>query len=191
MIMNKRCICEQDGGCVEQGEPCLMFRSKERWTEAGMPIRDEDKDIVTLLVKVKKKFDAKKNYDKKGKFNKESKEKFINELETTTMNLAPRNWRERIQGDKALRAEVRQRKAAVLEDFIGCNSTRCWCCWCGGGGAGAGLVEVEVLVWWCWCGRGGGAGVVVLVLVWWRWWCGVVVVLVQVLGAGGGVQGGG
>ena len=150
MIVKKRCVCEKEGGCVEQGEPCLMYRSKERWIEAGMPIRDDDKDIVTMLVKVKKKFDAKKNYDKKGKFKEEAKAKFIRDLETTTMNLAPRNWRERIQGDKVMRAEARQRKAAVLEDFVGCNSTRCWC--------GYGLVLV-----WLWSGAG-------VVLVWWCWW---------------------
>ena len=122
---------------MEQGQPCLMRKVKERWSEAGMPIRDEDRDIINVIVKLKKRFDAKKNYAKKGKLKEEAKKKFKSDLETTTLNLAPRNWRERILAEKVMKMAARQKKAAVLEDYVGIDCTRWW--WCGG----------VLVVWWC------------------------------------------
>ena len=141
------------GGCVEVNKPCLIKRSKDRWTEAGMPIKDDDRGIVAIIVKIKKKFDAKQNYERRGKLKEEAKEKFKTELE----NIAAINWRERILKDKSVRAEARHRKVSVLEDYIGYNSTRCWgWCWC--------WYWLWVWCWcWCWCrcwelGRGSRRG---------------------------------
>ena len=110
-----------------------------------MPIKDDDRGIVAIIVKIKKKFDAKKNYEKRGKLKEEAKEKFKTELENSTVNLAPNNWRERILKDRSVRAEARHRKVSVLEDYIGYNSTRCWgWCWC--------WCWCWFWVWcWCWC----------------------------------------
>ena len=104
-----------------RGLPCLLAKLKERWEEAGLPIKDRDHQIIEILTKLKADFDKLK----RKKFNnEESKQEAINKLKMKTVNLAPIDWKTRIMSDRILWAQAKADKVELLDDYIGPMATR-------------------------------------------------------------------
>ena len=49
---------------------------------------------------------------------------YINKIRSTTFNIAPSDWRQRMVEDVGLMADWRKRKIAQIEDYIGKESSR-------------------------------------------------------------------
>ena len=49
---------------------------------------------------------------------------YINKIRSTTFNIAPSDWRQRVVEDVGLMADWRKRKIAQIEDYIGKESSR-------------------------------------------------------------------
>ena len=112
--------CGEEGGCLGRGLPCLLAKLKERWEEAGLPIKDRDHHIIEILTKLKADFDKLK----RKKFNnEESKQEAINKLKMKTVNLAPIDWKTRIMSDRILWAQAKADKVELLDDYIGPMAT--------------------------------------------------------------------
>ena len=46
---------QEEGGCVAMGRPCPLYLGKQRWVEAGLPIK-EDKVIREKMQRLRGKF---------------------------------------------------------------------------------------------------------------------------------------
>ena len=117
----RRGICNILGGCMEKGSPCLLLKIKERWIEAGLPIIDNDYKIIEKVAKLNAEFTKKRRYTKLTVI---KKEEYVNKLKTTTLNLAPSNYKVRIKADQILSAAQNFDKITLLEDYIGPTATR-------------------------------------------------------------------
>ena len=120
-IVGRKAVCLEPGGCVELGIHCLLFKVKERWVEGGFPTFVMDNDIVRKLKTLKATFDKMKN---NPRVKAEEKAKFVNKLQTTTMNLAPLGWERIILREQFLTSSTNRERIRVLQDFIGKTATR-------------------------------------------------------------------
>jgi len=110
------CLLGKPGSCGGQDSPCLLFKVKERWVEAGFPIVDIDNKIIYKLTNLKKKFDKKKG---DRKLNQEEKVEFNQQLAKTTFSLAPVDWKQRIMADSFLLSATKKDRVRVLLDYVG------------------------------------------------------------------------
>ena len=120
-MVGRKTVCLDSGGCVELGIHCLLYKVKERWVESGFPIYLIDNHIVRKLVNLKASFDKKKN---NVRLKAEEKARFVNHLQTTTMNLAPLDWERQILREQFLTGTTNRERIQVLQDFIGETATR-------------------------------------------------------------------
>ena len=102
------------------GVPCLMARVKERWIESKMPLQKDDFNILRIMKKVKSKFDTKN----KNRLSEMTRRAFVESLQKTTMNLAPRDWEAEINADRVLSREQHKSKIAILRDYISPGASR-------------------------------------------------------------------
>ena len=58
-LSGRKSVCLESGGCRERGVPCLVFKVKEQWVEAGIPTFNEDRQIISKLSNLKSLFDKK------------------------------------------------------------------------------------------------------------------------------------
>ena len=117
----KRGICRLQGGCMENESPCLLFKIKERYLEASLPILDNDYHIIQKITKLNDGFLIKKRNTRLAD---EAKEEYVNKLRRTTLNLAPADFKRRIRGDQILSAVQHYQKITLMEDYVGPNATR-------------------------------------------------------------------
>ena len=120
-VVGRKSIFPKPGGWVELGNHCLLFKVKERWVESGFPTFLLDKHIIRKLINLKASFDKKKN---NPRIKAEEKERFVNKLKTTTMNLAPLDWERTILREQFLTASTNRERVRVLQDYIGDQATR-------------------------------------------------------------------
>ena len=120
-LSGRKSVCLESGGCRERGVPCLMFKVKEQWVEAGIPTFNEDRQIISKLSNLKSLFDKKRN---NKKLSNQNKQIFLDKLQHTTLNLAPVDWEDRIKREKFLSAAVNAERIRVVKDYIGKDSTR-------------------------------------------------------------------
>ena len=119
-IRTKQSICSSEEGCKSRGDPCLMLKLKERWSEAEMPLQDDDFNIQRIMKKVKAKFDNRL----KNRLTEVKRRSFVEGLQHTTVNLAPRNLEAIIQSDRILSQEQKQNKITIMRDYIGPEASR-------------------------------------------------------------------
>ena len=120
-LSGRKSVCLESGGCREKGAPCLLYKIKVQWMEAGIPTFDEDRQIITKLSALKSSFDKKK---KNTKLSNQNKQIYIDKLKQTTFNLAPVDWEDRIRREKFLSAAANLERIRIVKDYIGKESTR-------------------------------------------------------------------
>ena len=119
-IVKGKSSCHDEGGCVEQEQPCLLHLVKENWEMIDISLK-LDKDIIRLMKDVKAKFDkARAN----TRMSAAEKCEVVTGLMESTMNLAAADWRLKVNKDYTLNAAWRQEKVAFVEDYIGKEATR-------------------------------------------------------------------
>ena len=121
-IKTRKARCSEEGGCKEGGEKCVLLKMKESWAKKGLPLKERDNDIVSIISKVKQRLQSlKKNLKKMSS---ETKEKHSQAFSSTTVNLAPRNFQEVIKSNWHLPQSIKKSLLAVLDDYLGKNATR-------------------------------------------------------------------
>ena len=111
---------QNDEGCAARGAPCLLFKVKERWINAGLPLK-EDHNIISLLTKTWKEFtNQRRNMARMT----EEKKVRLRAGWAVTVNLAPEGWEAIIRSDWHSNAAEHTRKINMLKDYIGRNATR-------------------------------------------------------------------
>ena len=98
-----------------------MAIMKEHWEKSKLPLKDDDKDILRYMEKVKNMFDKKK---RNKRLKEEDKAEYLASLNSTTLNMAPLDWEKRILGDNVLPRDWKKEKIALLADYIGPQATR-------------------------------------------------------------------
>ena len=120
-IVARKSICQKPGGCVEKENPCLLFKVKQPWIDAGFPIHNCDSQIIRKIINLKASFDKKR---RNTKLKNEDKVVFVNKLKNTTLNLAPLDWQRVILREQFLTSNTNRERIQVLEDYIGEGATR-------------------------------------------------------------------
>jgi hypothetical protein len=114
------CLDVAVGGCGGQESPCLLFKVKERWEEAGIPTFDNDCNIITKISSLKAALEKKR----KNKLTEEQKQQYIDKLMTTTFNLAPSDWERRIRRETFRMNFTNVERIRIVLDYIGPEATR-------------------------------------------------------------------
>ena len=81
----------------------------------------EDPHIIRLLKNVKSEFDKQKA---RRHITDDERRQIVERMVSSTLDLAPKNWRKLINEETNLRADWRREKIHFLEDFIGVQATR-------------------------------------------------------------------
>jgi hypothetical protein len=106
---------------VARGRSCLLFKLKERWIEAALPIQ-VDKNLISKMKVVYKKYtDAMKSI---RRMNGEKKQELVNRWDAVTVDLSVRDWEAAIHADLCLSAQDKEEKIALMLDYLGDNATR-------------------------------------------------------------------
>ena len=98
-----------------------MGGMKEVWEKGKLPMMTDDKNILASMEKIKKNFDSKR---RNRKLSEDGKVEYLAVLHSTTLNMAPSNWRKRVLEDKVMSREWKLAKIALLEDYIGEEATK-------------------------------------------------------------------
>ena len=98
-IVNRRGICQEPQGCLNTDSPCLLTKVKKWWLEVGFPVFDRDVQIIDKLSVLKAKFDKQR---KKPRIKDAQKEQIVNNMKSTTFNIAPLDWEKRIKEERFL-----------------------------------------------------------------------------------------
>ena len=106
---------------MARGRPCLLFKLKERWVEAALPIQVDKNLIAKMKIAYKKYTDAKKSI---SRMTGEKKQELVNQWDAVTFDLSVRDWEAAINADLCLSAEDKVEKIAIMQDYLGDNATR-------------------------------------------------------------------
>ena len=106
---------------MARGRPCLLFKMKERWNEAVLPIQPDDKIINKMKTVYKNYTTAMKNVKRMSG---EKKQELVNLWDAITFDLSVRDWEAAINADLCLSAEDKVEKIAIMQDYLGDNATR-------------------------------------------------------------------
>ena len=98
-----------------------MGAMKEPWEKAKLQMMTDDKNILASMEKIKKDFDSKR---RNKKLSEEGKIEYLAALHSTTLSMAPENWKKRLLEEKGMRREWKMAKIALLEYYIGEGATR-------------------------------------------------------------------
>ena len=122
-IEDRKAIClnNVEGSCGGADNACLLYKVKERWTEAGIPIFDFDKDCLRTLTTLKATFDKKR---RNKKISGQDKTAFIQKLSSTTLCLLPEDWDRRIKAEVFLTGALNRERINLVRDYIGAAATR-------------------------------------------------------------------
>ena len=113
-------IYQDPEGCVARADFCLLYKAKERWLDAGLPVK-EDHNIILLMTKIWKDFvDQKKHLTRLT----EEKKARLRASWSGTLNLAPDRWEALIRADWHTTAAQHNTKINILEDYIGLDASR-------------------------------------------------------------------
>lgn len=108
---------QEEGGCVEKGQPCPIFLTKLRWVEAGFPISNDKvvkEKLERLLVGYKKEMKSIKMYTTKP----EKKIALVAKWAAETINIAKEDWQKIVNADRLISRSKHKEKIAVLSDYI-------------------------------------------------------------------------
>ena len=121
-VVRGKSSCHDEGGCLEQQQPCLLHLVKENWELIGIPLKS-DNNIIRLMKDVKAKFDKARANKRRSAA---EKCEVVTGLKESTMNLAAADWRLKVNKDYSLNGAWRQdqEKVAFVEDYIGKEATR-------------------------------------------------------------------
>ena len=106
---------------MARGRPCLLFRMKERWIEAVLPIQPDDKIINKMKTVYKNYTTAMKNV---RRMSGEKKQELGNLWDAVTFDLSVRDWEAAIHADSCLSAQDKEEKIALMLDYLGDNAMR-------------------------------------------------------------------
>ena len=125
-VKDRRGVCQlgEQESCGLQNLPCLLFKVKERWLDAGFPVMDSDQQIMFKLTALKEKFDKLKKKFMQKRMKNEEQLNLNQELASTTFSLAPTNGKQRILADRFLTSSTNKERIRVLLDYIGDEVTR-------------------------------------------------------------------
>ena len=115
------CLNQVEGSCGGGETACLLYKVKERWTEAGIPIFDYDTHCLRTLTTLKTTFDKKR---RNRKINIEDKTAYIQKLSSTTLCLLPEDWEHRIRAEGFLTSALNRERINLVQDYIGVAATR-------------------------------------------------------------------
>jgi hypothetical protein len=101
---------------VARGRPCLLFKMKERWIEAVLPIQPDHKIINKMKTIYQNYTTAMKNVKRMSG---EKKQELVNLWDAVTFDLSVRDWEAAINADLCLDAQDKEEKIALMLDYLG------------------------------------------------------------------------
>ena len=117
--------CLLDGGCIEIGQPCLAYKVKLRWDQAGI-LTVVDTRIVEKLVKIQKEYNT--VFDRRNRQSlaaETEREIYLASIEET-FDIKDPNARIAILNNKNRSDKDREEDLAFFDDYLGEKATRSW-----------------------------------------------------------------
>ena len=115
------CLLGINGSCGGEETACFLYKIKQHWVEAGIPIFDSDASCLRSLTTLKINFDKKR---RSKKLKPEDKNSFIQKLISTTFCLLPEDWERRIKAELFHTAAFNRERINIVQDYIGVAATR-------------------------------------------------------------------
>ena len=121
----KVALCMQEGGCMEQENPCLLQKVKLPYQMAGITMMG-DFSIKERIVKAREEQKAVcKHLNKKTVTATSEREKYLKKIEGT-FDIKDANARAIIIADTNREEKDKEEDLAFFDDFLGSNPTRKW-----------------------------------------------------------------
>ena len=115
------CLSEDRGSCGGAENACFLFKVKEPYVKAGIPVFDTDTHCLRKLTNLKSCFDKKR---RNRNIKLEDKTAYIQKLSSTTLCLLPEDWERRIKAEAFMTGGQNRERVNAVQDYFGIAATR-------------------------------------------------------------------
>ena len=106
---------------MARGQRCILYKLKQRWLEAVLPIQTDKNIIAKMKVVYKEYNNARKSINRMGEG---KRRELVDRWGADTFDLSVNNWEAAIHGDPVLSPADKEQKIALMLDYLGEDATR-------------------------------------------------------------------
>ena len=106
---------------MARGQRWILYKLKERWLEAGLPIQIDKNIIAKMKVVYKEYTNARKSVNRMGEG---KRRELVDRWGSITFDLSVNNWEAAIHADPVLGTADKEQKITLMLDCLGEDATR-------------------------------------------------------------------